>query len=89
MKVFFHKYHKIIFTFNEGLENIGSYAFYVNASIDKITIPSTVKSIGESGFGWNVNTIEVLGKSSLEDFEEITDYSLIANEIIFENATQN
>ena len=74
---------------NEGVKKIGNYAFYGSSYVPSVVIPSSVTSIGEYGFGWNINTISVLGKSSLEDFIDITNYSLMANEIIFENINDN
>ena len=55
-----------------GLEKIANYAFYYNANIKSITVPSSVKSIGEGAFGNCDNltsiTFEGSGLTTLGDF---------------------
>jgi len=82
---FYSIYNLNKITLNEGLESIGDYAFSSDRSIDKIIIPATVKSMGKSVFGTGVNTIEILGKSSIDDFDSVdSNLASWANNIIFE-----
>ena len=54
-------------TIENGVTNIGDYAFYHCSSLTSITIPSSVTSIADTaGFANSVRLVEVINYSSLE-----------------------
>ncbi len=57
--------------FNEGLEEIGAYAFYENEKITSLTFPSTLKKIGGHAFYSNGQGTNQLNLSWNEGLEEI------------------
>ena len=61
----------------EGLTEIGNQAFFCTNKVKSITIPSSVKILGEMLFkAWNRNAIiNIEGKDSESDFETIDKYA--------------
>ena len=53
-------------TFNEGLEEIGDYAFYCNLSFTTLKFPSTLKRVGVGAF----NCVSAQGTIQKVDFNE-------------------
>lgn len=81
------------FEFNEGLESIGSLTVYNSKVITSITIPSTVKEVGEGAF---VNCPNIATVTSLATVPPAVPHTcsgsvwwhdLIVNTEVLENAT--
>ena len=64
-------------TLNEGIEEIGENAFASLTNLNNISIPSSVKIIGNNAFGY-VENVTIYGKNSFDDFE---------NEVYLKNYT--
>jgi len=60
-----------------GIAKIYDYAFFANASLKKITIPSSVKSIGLNAFANCSNLIEVYNKSTLSIEKDSTKHGYV------------
>ena len=53
---------------NNGIEEIGEDSFNTLTTLDTISIPSSVRIIGNNAFGY-VSNVKIYGKTSLDDFE--------------------
>ena len=74
-------------TLNNGIEEIGENAFATLSSLNSISIPSSVRIIGNNAFGYVENVI-IYGKSSFDDFENdvyLKNYTDISIQFISEN----
>lgn len=62
---------------SEGITHIGKYSFY-GLSVDKMTIPSTVETIGHSalGYGGNIGVFDISDKIMLREIADFSGSSL-------------
>lgn len=67
---------------NEGIVSLGNYAFYNVDSNNKVTIPASVKSIGEYCFAKDDNALNVEFASDGSQLEIISKYAFYGNDKI-------
>ncbi|MBE6708358.1 MAG: hypothetical protein E7578_03840 [Ruminococcaceae bacterium] len=74
-------------TLPEGLDHIGSYAFYMCSSLTEITIPDSVTKIDYCAFNCCTSLTDVTLEHGLTGIDEYTFYSCISLESIYISGT--